>query len=372
MEAHSGNGLEQRNELLRQKLKTALAESEPLAENLLSEQLRMVGSAFAPRLPNDAFNENDVDGMRTAIRRTHDVSPMPDDCTHARYAPNAIASLLAMAGLGFGPENVADEFRQELESFYSAVLDAGLPGVSPATRAHIVLDWSRLQSEKLRADDKEVQRAAVNELLRHLRLAPYREIGAKILGTIPDDAFARLERPAQRQLIDALFAPLDVGSRLVSIRRLAEECNGFGKLSACIERFGKDLKQADEGASNMLFPDGLTDNVESHADEPRTVAPEDRTAIRESLLMAVLQERHQGLGVRMASWAPWICHDEKSASRLAEVSRALEAAQNASGPLPDAQYQALSEQLRTLPMPYMPVMRQYFEKFIRQRQDPKS
>lgn len=372
VEAHSGNGLKRRKDLLRQKLETALKVAEPLAENLLSEHLRIVGSAFAPRVAGATIDAKDVDIMRTAIRGTHDGSPMPDNDAHVRYTPNAIASLLVMAGPAFGPENIMDKFRPELESFYSAVLDAGLPCVSPAMRANIVLDWSRLQSKKLHSADKEVQRAAVNELVRHIRLSPYREIGAKVLAWIPDDAFARLERSAQRQLIDALFTPLDVDSRLESIKRLAQG-NEPGKLSACIERFGEALRQSDEDASNMLSPGGLTGKAELLFDEPRTITSEERAATRQYLLMAVLQKKwHKGLGVHMASWAPWICHDKKSANQLAEVSRALEAAQSASGKLSDAQDHALSNQVRSLPMPYMPVIQQYFEKFIRERQDPKS
>lgn len=71
----------------------------------------------------------------------------------------------------------------------------------------LILDWSRLQLKKLHTADKEAQRAAVNELVRHVRLSPYREIRAKILASIPQDAFMRLEKSVQRQLADALFAP---------------------------------------------------------------------------------------------------------------------------------------------------------------------
>jgi len=368
VDARSGNGLKERKELLRQKLETALNASEPLAESLLSDHLRMMGSAFASRLPSAAIDEKDVDAMRAAIRGMHDASPMPDDDdAHVRYAPNAIASLLAMAGQMFVSENVIDH-RQELESFYSAVLDAGLPCVSPATRAHIVLDWSRFQSEKLCSADKEVQCAAVNELVRHMRLSPYREIGAKVLALIPDDAFARLDRSAQRQLIEALFAPLDVDSRLAFIKPLANG-NGLDKVSACIERFGKDLRQSsDAGTSNMLSPDSLISKAEFLSDEPRTITLGECAAIRRGLLEEVLQIEHNGLAARMASWAPWICHDEKSAHQLTEVSRALEAAQSASGKLSDAQYQALSDQVSSLPMPYRPVMQQYFEELMSERQ----
>lgn len=368
MEARSGSRLMERKDLLKQQLEAALKASEPLAESLFSEHLRIVGSAFAPRLPNAAIDEKDVDVMRAAIKDMHDGFSMPDDDAHVRYAPNAIASLLAMAGLVFDPKKIINQYRPQLESFYSAVLDAGLPCVSPATRAHIVFDWSKFQSEKLGSADQEVQRAAVNELVRHMRLSPYREIGAKILALIPDGAFVHLERSAQRRLIDALFVPLDVDSRLESINGLASS-NELGKLSACIERLGDDLRQSDEGASNMLSPGGLTGIL---LNEPRIITSEERATVRQRLLMAVLQKQYERLSVHMAAWAPWICHDKKSANQLVEVSRALEAAQSVSDKLSDTQRHALSDQVRSLPMPYMPAVQRYFEEHIRERQDSQS
>lgn len=369
-EAHFGNSLEEQKGMLRQKLATALHVSEPLAENLLTDQLRIVRSAFAPRLTDNALGENDVDVMRTAIRRTHDDSlesslMSNNEYLMARYAPNAIGSLLAMAGVGFGPEEVADHLRRDLESFYSAVLNAGLPGISPATRAHILLDWSRLQREKIHSTDKETQHAAVNELVRHVRLSPYQEVKAKILASIPDDAFARLDRTMQLQLINALLSPLDVTSRLMVISNLAKD-NEFEKLRACIERFGEDLRKSDEGASNMLFPDNLSNAAQLLVDEPRLVTPEKRAVIREDLLLALLHQQREGLGARMASWVPGICNDEKSASQIAKIFRTFETAQNLSDSMSEAQYNALantlSERVKLLPMAYRQVMKLYIEK----------
>jgi len=363
-EVRSGDELAQRKALLKQELETALNESEPQAENLLSDRLRIVGSAFAPRLAEGIRRENDVNAMHMAIHRERDGSPESssalDDYTRARYASNAIASIVAMSGMAFEPGFLPDDEWQDLESLYSAALSAGLPGVSSATRAHIVLDWSRLNRENLRSPDKAVQHAAVNELVRHVRLSPYRETGAKVLAGIPDNAFASLEKPAQRQLVNTLFAPLDVASRLTFIGMLARD-KEFEKLSACIEKFGEDLKHAEEGASTLLFPDNLSDPAGNPVDEPRPITPEKRDEIREQLLSAILVQRHEGLGARMESWAPWICHDEKSAGQLAAVAHAFETAQSAPGILSDAQNNSLSDQMKLLPQPYRRVMEHYLE-----------
>ena len=353
-------------DVLRQKLKDALNATPSQADSLLSEQIRIVGSAFAPRLADHALRANDVDAMRTARRRSPDGSTasMSDAAMQARFAPNAIASLLAMAGLGFGPERVADDFRTKLESFYRAVLASGLPGVSPSTREHILFDWSRLHAQTLEAAaDPQAQRAAAHELIRHAQLSPYRETRAKMFTSFSDNAFAGLERPLQRQLTDALFGPLDAVSRLEFIKALAMN-HDVAKLGSCLERFGEDLKQADEGASTLLFPDDLSGKAEHPADRPQPIDPEKSTDIRQHLLLAVLPDsgRHEGFGDHMASWAQWICNDAATASRLAEIARACEATQGAGAPVPDAQRQALSGQVQLLPEPYRQVMQQHLDK----------
>ena len=356
-------------DVLRKELKRALNTSQPQADSLLAEQLRIVGSAFAPRLTDSALHASDVDAMRTAIRSSPDGSTdsMVDAAIQARFAPNAIASLLAMAGLGLGPEEVADDFRAELESFYRAALSSGLPNVSPSTRECILYDWSWLHAQKLEAaaTDPQAQRAAVHELIRHAQLSPYRETRAKMFASFPDGAFGSLERPVQRQLTDALFGPLDALSRLEFIRRLAMNRN-VAKLGSCLERFGEDLKQADEGGSTLLFPDGLSGKVERPADQPRPITPEKSADIRKHLLLAILPDsgKHEGFGHCLASLAPWICNDAATASRLADIARACEAAQSADTPLSDVQRQALSGQVQLLPAPYREVMQQHLDKIV--------
>ena len=297
-QAHDGGRREECKSRLREKLKTALDAHDPRTHALLRECLRIVGSAFAPRLAPDSLAKEDIDAMLAALRHDPDLGReesapdalfAADGLIRARYAPNAVASLLALAGLGFGPEEVNDDLRDELESFYSAVLASGLAGVSPSTRTHLVLDWSRLHMQRLQSASSEQTRRSVDALVRHVHLSPYRETGAKILALISDAAFARLERPVQRQLIDALFAPLDAAARLEFIRALA--CgHRYDRLNACVERFEEDLRKSDEGISSMLFPDVLTGGSEPASDSPRPLTAKERDAIRKELL-AILPPR---------------------------------------------------------------------------------
>lgn len=150
--------------------------------------------------------------------------------------------------------------------------------------------------------------------------------------------------------------------------------NEFNKLNACLERFGDDLKKSDEGSSAVLVPHVFSDPAELLVGELMPVSPARLAAIRQQLLSAILprqRDEHGGFGARMASWAPRICNDEKSANQLAEIARAFEVAQRLSGLLVRAQYNNLLAQVKSLPLPYMQVMEQHFRKFMRKRPDPK-
>lgn len=372
-----------RQEVLRQKLKGALDASAPRSGQvqagsqarehdarrfrLLSEELRIVGSAFAPRLPKEALRANDVDVMRQALREDHaaSTSMMSDAVMRARYAPNAIASMLAMAGLGFGPTEVAGEHRAELESFYRAVLASGLPNVSPSTREHILNDWSPLQAQAIEsAAGPAAQRAAVEELIRHARLAPYRETRAKMLVALSDRSFEGLEKSLQGRLVDTFFGPLDVTARLELIRKLASGVD-VAKLGGCLQRFGNDLKEVDEGAPSLLLPDALSGGIGNAKDRPRTMTPDKVAELRKEILLAVLLDgdtRRKGLADRMASWASWICNDASAASFVAQIVRAYDTTPGVDFSWPDARRQALLRQSEMLREPYREVMELYLNR----------
>ena len=291
-ERTAGNDVQQKMQMkeeLRQKLKTGLARSDAFAGSILSDQLKIIGSAFAPRLPDAVRAETDVNTMRAAMKRVPDGfggsgdTDLSIDDQQVLFAPNMIASLLRLLGIALGPQHVADSDRAELETFYQAALTAGLPGVSPSTRSSIVLDWSRLQVQTLVcAEDKQAQRTAVDELLRHVHLAPYREDKAKILACIPDSTFKALDRPVQRKLIDTLFAPLDVYSRIEFLKKLSETGNPE-KASACLARFDADLTDSMTGKRKMLHPDRLSGKSRIAADRPLPITEEEEVHIREKL-----------------------------------------------------------------------------------------
>lgn len=274
---------------LRQKLKAELVKCAPYAESMLSDQIKIIGSAFAPRLPDSARAETDVDAIRAAMKHAPDGFGEYGDADlsigrlQVLFAPNMIASLLRLLGISLGPQHVADIDRAELEAFYQAALTSGLPGVSPSTRSCIVLDWSRLQMQTLAcAMDKQAQRTAVDELLRHVHLTPYREDKAKILASIPDNTFAALNQSLQRKLIDALFSPLGACSRIEFIKKLAENGNPE-KAGACLARFNTDLTDAMTGERKMLHPNRLSSKWRIDANDLSPITADGEARIREQL-----------------------------------------------------------------------------------------
>jgi hypothetical protein len=249
----SGRETMQMKDELRDKLKTELMKLDGPAESRLADQLRIIGASFAPRLPDSIRAGTDVEVMRAAIERASggfrkgDAADPQIDSLRVSLAPNRVASLLRLLGTAFGPQNVSDLDRPALEALYRGALAAGLPGVSPATRSHIVRDWSRLQVQVLtRAVGKEAQRTAVEGLLRHVHLVPYREDKAKILASIPENTFTALDPSLQRTLVAALFGPLDADSRIEFIKTLSESGNP-GKADACLAKFEADKEDSMQG-----------------------------------------------------------------------------------------------------------------------------
>ncbi len=225
---------------LQEKIETALMTSVPEPSRLLSQQLRIVGSAFAPSLDETALRDSNVHAMRAALHSQSNAAEVTSSAEmQARFACNAVASLLEMAGQGFGPEQVTDRFRPELESLYQAFFDSGLPRVSPATREHLLCDWSRLQTATLeKTNDARALDLEIKKWLRYAQLCPYRETRAKMFFSFPDQAFACLKPSLQRQLVDAFFLPLDAVSGVEFIKALTMN-NNFAKLGSCQTALGK-------------------------------------------------------------------------------------------------------------------------------------
>jgi hypothetical protein len=270
-----------RKKALKQELEMLLHTSEPLAHDLISDQLSIVGSAFAPRLPDAIRSTDDVGAMRAAMQRTtelaHEQTIPSERLERARYASNAVASILSISSKLFPQSSLSNGDIQQLEALYTLGLESGLSGVSPTTRAHIVKDWAELHCYYLNASDPLQQKEAADELIRHLRLSPYRETGARILADIPDETFVRLEEPVRRRLLDAMFAPLDVQSRLLLLRVLVDG-QSTAKLSACIAHFDRDLDRPD-----LLMPDHLADGAGRRSDQLRPLTQDKREAIRAEL-----------------------------------------------------------------------------------------
>ncbi len=368
---------------LRSALVEALYRSEPLAPTLLTDQLKLLGAAFAPRLAPETAHKDDIGPLRAAIHREPDVdprSPPADDLLRARYASNAIASVLEMTGMAFAHANMAPGELADLEALYRAVLAGGLPGVSPAARANLVSDWAEIQTAKLDPSDDSVpdhptQRAAVDELTRHAHLVAYPEAKAKMLARPTERAFGRLGAPERRRLVDTLFAPLDAASRLALIaefgpadyqpRPLVE------KSRACIARFADDLNRSEQGLTVLFSPDTLTGAPAPATRAPRPLTAEDRDHIRGQLLAAALALGDGNSNTHLAELAALICDQPRTAGVVVAIAEACAQARAVAdsdsdflseaedGFLSHAEYGALSAQAASLPAPYGAVMQRH-------------
>ena len=274
---------------LRDKLKAELTTLKDPAQSRLADSLKIIGASCAPRLPDSVRAGADVETMQAAIKgapggfRNGDAVDLPIDNLRVSLAPNMVASLLKLVGTAFGPQNVSDVDRPALEALYQAALAAGLPRVSASTRSHILLDWSRLQVQGLtRAVSNEAQRTAVDGLLRHVHLVPYREDKAKILASIPENTFTALDPSLQRTLVVALFGPLDAYSRTEFIKTLAENGNS-GKATACLAKFKADLEGFMPGAQKILHPYRLSSKARIEAGSPLPIMADEETRIHEQL-----------------------------------------------------------------------------------------
>ncbi|MBP1202536.1 hypothetical protein JOD97_000550 [Duganella sp. 1411] len=374
---------------LRSGLVEALYRSEPVAPTLLTDQLKLLGAAFAPRLAPETARENDVGALRAAIRREPDVdphSPPADDLLRARYASNAIASVLEMTGMAFAHAELAPGELADLEALYSAVLAGGLPGVSPAARANLVSDWAAIQADKLTLQgggvaDRPTQSAVVDELTRHAHLVSYPEARAKMLAMPSDRAFGRLETLERKRLVDTLFAPLDAASRLALIAKLGPDDYVLQpeseKARACIARFAEDLNRSGQGSPALFSPDTLTGAAGPALRAPRPLTAEDSDQIRGQLLAAALGLRNQGSNAPLAELAPLICDHPRTAEVVVAIAEACAGAAYDSGSdsdsysdsgsdggtdggiMSDAQYGALSAQAASLAEPYGAVMQRH-------------
>lgn len=140
------------------------------------------------------------------------------------------------------------------------------------------------------AASKEARQAAVEQLLRHVHLVPYREDKARILASVPESSFAALEPSAQRRLMGALFDPLDANSRIEFVRKLSESGQP-AKATACLARFRADLEQPMAGEQKLLHPHRLTGQarIDEHTLQP--LQAEEAARIEERLRAMPLGHR---------------------------------------------------------------------------------
>jgi hypothetical protein len=273
---------------LREELDSLLEESEYLSDALITDQIGIVCSAFAPRLSDAARHGTDVAAMRAEIQRTGMAAGTGEGenlsaaMERARYAPHAIASLLTGSALAFAPGAMPEEDLSRWESLFAMCLDSGLPGVSAETRAHILSDWALLHERNLQSEDPALQRAAAEEMLRHLRLGSYRDIGARIFAAINENIFAALAPSVQQRLSEALCAGLDVDARLAFIEKLAQR-KQTSKLAACVKGFATALAREPNAVAALQMPDNLLEGRIAPHEQMRPLTEEKRGELLQAL-----------------------------------------------------------------------------------------
>ncbi len=226
--------------------------------------------------------------MRAAIQRTGmaagtgEGADLSAAMEGARYAPHAIASLLAGSALAFAPGAMPVEDLSRWESLFAMCLDSGLPGVTTETRTHILSDWAMLHERNLQTEDPALQRAAAEEILRHLRLGSYRDIGAKIFAAIKENTFAALAPSVQQRLSEALCSGLDVDARLAFIQKLAQR-QQTSKLSACVKGLATALAREPNAVAALRMSDILLEGRIAPHEQMRPLKEEKRGELLQAL-----------------------------------------------------------------------------------------
>jgi hypothetical protein len=227
---------------LRKSLRDELARSAARSASELRDFLDIIGSGVRPSGALAAGSGDDVHAMRLRMRPAmtrgngaREGTPPQDILRRARFAPNKIVSVLGLLDTAYGTAYASPQDRDTVEALYLAVIDAGLPGVSPSARSITLRAWTRLQLSKLASADDPPE-AAVGVLLQCAHLLPYAEDRWAVLDALPDNIFAGAAPDLQRRIVDTFFLTLDVDARCVALEQLLEKEDAH-KANACMQTY---------------------------------------------------------------------------------------------------------------------------------------
>jgi hypothetical protein len=259
----------------------------------MSDNLALVASAFAPVLSDADRSGPDPDIQRLSIKRDPAGlgEPTSKRYQQTRYASNMVASVLKVITLVFGPQDLEVEHRAAVQQTYTAMIHAGLPGVSPSLRNDIVMAWLRLQqltlTEQVANYDTAGQDRTVHEMVRQSRGIEHREDLAGMLQSLGEANFERLSSENRTRLVTAWFGPLDVESRSVLIQALTAE-KAFDKVDACLDVVAGQLKNS--SGVLILSSEQVGQGLEP-GDFPRELTASEMDTVETDLLKALFTSK---------------------------------------------------------------------------------
>lgn len=184
----------------------------------------------------------------------------------AEFFANKVASMLRLYALGYGDGNTADvNETRKINVVFDKMLNAGLPGIAPGTRSAIVRDWLQVNRSVLENGTPAERQTLIQRITEHVaRLVPYREHKAMYLRSIPDIAVSACNSQLQKRLLNTLFRPLDMESRILFAGQLVAD-EDIAKATLCLNALDDDVKQAKNGRQPLLRPERI--NGQAPADQ---------------------------------------------------------------------------------------------------------
>ncbi|XUW93168.1 hypothetical protein OH764_33960 (plasmid) [Burkholderia sp. M6-3] len=245
-------------------LKAQLDLSASHATDPLIEALAIM-RAVSSEVRTDPNDRNDIVKLRARLTQgskpiaSVEAASKIDSVASADFFANKVASMLRLYALGYGDGNRADDNEvKRISVIFDKMLNAGLPGIAPGTRSAIVRDWLQLNKSVLENGTPAERQRIIRRITGHAeRLVPYRDQKAMYFRSIPDTALSACHSQLQKRLVDTLFRPLDIESRVLFARQLVVD-KETTKAILCINALEHDVTQAKNGRRPLLHPERIS------------------------------------------------------------------------------------------------------------------